>query len=426
MKNILLKNCRLSDSLTGSYRIKDILTGGTDKRVILAVEDSIVPDSDTQIYDAQSHIVTPAFIDTHCHLRDPGFTEKEDIITGTAAALAGGYSAVVAMPNTNPVMDNPDTLDYVMSKAKLSGHCTVYPTAAITVGQNGKKLCDFQTLAAHGAVAFTDDGKPVSNAAMMWDAMKICAEHGYLIISHPEELSLAEGGVMNLGIVSHRLGVKGIPNLAEDLAIAREIIIAEETGCRLHLAHVSTKVGMQLVREAKKRGVKVTCETCPHYFSFTDEDVVYYGTNAKMNPPLRSKADLEAVIEAVKDGTVDTISTDHAPHTEKQKSKGLTDSPNGIMGLQTAFSAGITNLVKPGHINLNRLIELMAHNPAAILRLDVSIKVGNPADINVIDETAQFIIGREDIKSKSYNTPFLGHPLYGKIEFMIRSTTNGI
>ena len=427
MKNILLKNCKIPERTGNSYQIKDILTGGSDdKRIILAVESKIIPDSDTEIYDARSHIVTPAFIDTHCHLRDPGFTEKEDIITGTAAALAGGYSAVVAMPNTNPVMDNSDTLDYVTSKAKSEGHCTVYPTAAITVGQKGKELCDFETLSAHGAVAFTDDGRPVADAALMWEAMKICADHGYLIMSHPEELSLAEGGVMNFGVVSKRLGVKGIPNLAEDLAIAREIIIAEETGCRLHLAHVSTKTGMQLVREAKKRGVKVTCETCPHYFSFTDEDVVYYGTNAKMNPPLRSRKDLEAVIEAIKDGTVDTISTDHAPHTEKQKSHGLTDSPNGITGLQTAFSAGITNLVIPGHIKLHRLIELMAYNPAAVLGLDVSLKVGNPADINVIDETAQIIIGREDIKSKSYNTPFLGQPLYGKIEFMIRSTTNGI
>lgn len=430
MNKILLKNCKMFQKSQGSYKVKDILTGdngnGSGLRIILAVEDKISPEPDTQIYDARSYIVTPGFIDTHCHLRDPGFTDKEDIITGTAAALVGGYSAVVCMPNTNPVIDNAETIDYVTHKAKTAGHCNVYPTAAITMGQNGEYLCDFEMLTAHGAVAFTDDGRPVSNPAVMWEAMKLCAKHGYLIMSHPEELSLAEGGVMNLGAVSKRLGVKGIPNLAEDLAIAREIIIAEETGCRLHIAHVSTQVGLQLVREAKRRGVKVTCETCPHYFSFTDSDVIYYGTNAKMNPPLRAREDLEAVIEAIADGTVDCISTDHAPHTEAQKAKGLIESPNGITGLQTAFAAGITNLVMPKHIDLNRLIELMAYNPAKLFGLDVELKVGNSADINVIDPSVAIIIRREDIKSKSYNTPFLGQPLYGKIEFMIRSTTNGI
>jgi dihydroorotase, multifunctional complex type len=389
MKNILLKNCDLSG------QIKDILI---INNIITEIEDNIDSD-DAEVYNAEGHKVTPAFIDTHCHLRDPGFTHKEDITTGTAAAFAGGYSAVVAMPNTNPVMDNPDTLDYVTSKA---AYCKVYPTAAITVGQNGEELCDFETLTAHGAVAFTDDGRPVANAAMMYEAMKICAEHGYLIMSHPEELSM------------------GANHLAEDLAIAREIMIAEETGCRLHLAHVSTKTGMRLVREAKQRGVKVTCETCPHYFSFTKDALSVYGANAKMNPPLRTQVDLEAVIEAIKDGTVDTISTDHAPHTEAEKSVDLKSAPNGITGLQTAFAAGITNLVMPGHITFDRLIELMAYNPAKILGIDVSIKVGNPANLNVIDETAQVTVNREDIKSKSFNTPFLGQVLYGKI---IRSVT---
>jgi len=397
MKKILLKNCKFPDS----YQIRDILTDGN---VILAVKDSIT-DSEAEVYNVRSRIVTPAFIDTHCHLRDPGFTHKEDIATGTAAALAGGYSAVIAMPNTNPVTDNPDTLDYITSKVSS---CKVYPAAAITIGQKGDTLCDFETLTAHGAVAFTDDGRPVSNAAVMYEAMKICAEHGYLIMSHPEELSM------------------GANHLAEDLAIAREIMIAEDTGCRLHLAHVSTKTGMRLVREAKQRGVKVTCETCPHYFSFTSDDVAYYGANAKMNPPLRTQADLEAVIEAIIDGTVDTISTDHAPHTEAEKSVAFADAPNGITGLQTAFAAGVTNLVMPKHITMTRLIELMAYNPAKILGLDVSIKVGNPANINVIDPSLSTIVERADIKSKSYNTPFLGQELYGKIEFMVRSTNNGI
>lgn len=422
MNKILLKNCKLYDS----HQIKDILTGdnGNGVRIILDIGDNIETDAD--VYDVCGRIVTPAFLDIHCHLRDPGFTDKEDIITGTAAALAGGYSAVVCMPNTNPVIDNVETLNYIISKSNSEGNCKVYPTAAITTSQKGEELCDFKLLTEHGAVAFTDDGRPVSNPALLWEAMKICAEHNYLIMSHPEELSLAEGGAMNLGEISKQLGVKGIPNLAEDLAIARDIIIAEETGCRLHLSHVSTKLGLQLIREAKQRGVKVTCETCPHYFSFTDSDVFKYGTNAKMNPPLRSESDLEAVIEAIKDGTVDCISTDHAPHTETQKSVSLADAPNGIIGLQTSFAASITNLVMPGHIDLRKLIELLAINPARILGFDVDIKVGNHADINIIDQSAAVIVNKSDIKSKSYNTPFLGQSLYGKIDFMIRSTTNGI
>jgi len=368
------------------------------------------------IYDAAGRPVLPGFVDIHCHLRDPGFEYKEDIVSGTLAAACGGYSAVVCMPNTNPVIDNVTTLSYVIKKAKNLGACRVFPTAAITVGQKGTTLCDFKTLADAGAVAFTDDGHPVSDPAIMYEAMKECAKHDYLIISHPEELSLAEGGAVNEGKVSAHFGVKGIPNAAEDAMIARDIVLAEATGCRLHLAHVSTKGGMQLVREAKARGVRVTAETCPHYFSLCDEDVVFYGNNAKMNPPLRSKEDVAAVIEAIKDGTVDCISTDHAPHSALEKSGSISEALCGITGLQTAFSAAMTYLVMPGHIDLSRLCELMCYNPASIIGIDCGIEVGKRADLSIVSVSKDIIITKNYLKSKSFNTPFLGQTLCGTID----------
>lgn len=421
MKNLLIKNCALPEK-------KDILTesDADGLRVILAVEDNIPAADGWDVIDADNKAAVPAFIDMHCHLRDPGQTQKEDIVTGTAAAAEGGYSAVVCMPNTVPVIDNAEVLKYVTDKAEAQGYCRVFPTASITVGLKGDEPVDFIRLHEHGAAAFTDDGRPVSNPAVMWEAMKICAERDYLIISHPEELSLAEGGVVNLGEISKKLGVKGIPNLAEDLAIAREIIIAEETGCRLHIAHISTRLGVQLVREAKKRGVKVTCETCPHYFSFTDEDVLKYGVNAKMNPPLRSRADVEAIIEGLIDGTIDCISTDHAPHTAEDKGDDLNNSINGIIGLQTMFAASVTNLVMKNHIDIGRLIELTALNPAEILGIKSGIIVGYPADFNIVDLNSEIIITEEMIKSKSYNTPFAGHVLNGIINYKIRSREYGI
>lgn len=358
----------------------------------------------------------PAFIDMHCHLRDPGFEYKEDIATGTAAAKAGGYHAVVAMPNTKPVTDAPAVLDYIADKARKVGSCRVYPTASITLGQNGTKLSDFDELHKHGAVAFTDDGKPVSDSSLMYEAMKLCSERGYLIISHPEELILSSGGAVNEGDISSRMNLKGIPNAAEDIAIAREIILAEATGCRLHIAHISTKGGVQLVREAKARGVNVTCETCPHYFSLCDEDVETIGANAKMNPPLRSKTDVSAVIEGIKDGTIDCISTDHAPHSPEEKNLPLGKALNGIIGLQTAFPAAVTYLVKTGHITIERLTELMSLNPAKILGIDVD-SIGT----NTVSLDTKTIITEDMFKSKSHNSPYIGKELYGSVLFTINS-----
>lgn len=354
----------------------------------------------------------PAFIDIHCHLREPGYEYKEDINSGTAAAKAGGYCAVLNMPNTLPVVDDTRRLEYIMNRARETAHCDVYQAAAITAGQNGERLCDFGLLAARGAAAFTDDGRPVSDAAVMMEAMTRCASLGLLIISHCEDLSLAVG-VMHDGEVSRRLGVKGTPSAAEDVMTARDIILAEATGCRLHIAHVSTGVSVRLIREAKSRGVGVTAETCPHYFSLCDEAVAESGVNAKMNPPLRTPDDIAAVIEGLADGTLDCISTDHAPHSAAEKNKGIETAPNGIIGFQTAFAVAVTYLVRPGYITMKKLCELMSSNPAKILGVETPEKTGKR--IRVYPDR-KFIFTPEMILSKSNNSPFIGYELYGVIE----------
>ncbi|MFA6948160.1 MAG: dihydroorotase [Eubacteriales bacterium] len=362
----------------------------------------------------------PSFTDIHCHLREPGFEYKEDIASGTLAALWGGYRAVCAMPNTSPVTDTPEMLRRVLDIAAERGSCEVYPAAAITLGQRGEQLVDFDALHDAGAAAFSDDGHPVTDEAVMYQAMKRCAARGYLIITHPEYLSLTGGGVMNEGEVSRRLGLRGNPGIAEDLMIIRDIALAEATGCRLHIAHISTARGMQAVREAKARGVSVTAETCPHYFSMCDTDVEKYGAAAKMNPPLRTEADRRAVIAAIADGTCDCISTDHAPHSDEEKSRGLEKSPNGIIGIQTAFCSAYTHLVKTGIISLTRLCELMAYNPSAILGHKTSLSEGGAADITLFSPDETTAVTREWLKSKSANTPLLGQTLSGRVKYVVR------
>ena len=319
------------------------------------------------------------------------------------------------MPNTIPVTDSVETLGNVIDTAKQWGACRVYPTAAITLGQKGAGLCDYDALTEAGAVGFTDDGRPVEDSGIMLAAMERCAERNYLIISHCEELSLSRGGVMNDGRTSRLLGVKGITNAAEEVMIARDLILAEQTGCRLHVAHVSTAGGLRMIREAKKRGVRVTCETCPHYFSFCDEDVMFYGSNAKMNPPLRSREDVRAVIEAIADGTVDCVSTDHAPHTERDKNVPLAQAKNGITGLQTAFSAAMTYLVLPGHIDLYRLVELLSLNPARILGRDASLREGMAQSVTLVNPNREYVLDKSMLKRQS-STRVFRVSFYGTVE----------
>ena len=405
--------------VTNIKRIK--MPQGTGEMSAIAVKDGkialIVPKSEAdrlsadKVVDGGGSYAIPGLIDLHVHLRDPGFEYKEDIISGSKCAAACGVTSVFAMPNTKPATDSPEVLEYILDKAK-NADCRVFPVAAITKNLESGELTDMPTLAKAGAAAFSDDGKPVMTAKMLCDAMKVAAENDLLIMSHCEDMSLAKGGAVNEGRVSRMLGVKGIPNLAEDIATERDIMAAEATGCRLHICHVSTRGSVDCIRRAKARGVKVTAETCPHYFTLSDADVIYYGSNAKMNPPLRSEDDVRAVIEAVADGTLDCISTDHAPHSAEEKGSDITKSLNGIIGLQTSFAASYTNLVQPGHISFARLIELMSTNPAKVTGLDKlgygTVEVGSPADFALVTLGGEHTFTKDELRGKSTNTPFVG------------------
>lgn len=378
--------------------------------------DSLTADT---VVDGGGKFILPGMIDLHVHLREPGFEYKEDIASGAKCAAAGGVTSVFAMPNTKPATDNPDTLAYIREKAK-DADCRVFPVAAITKNLESGELCDLPALRDAGAYAFSDDGKPVMAAKLLYDAMKVAAQNDLLIMSHCEDMSLAKGGAVNEGKIARMLGLGGIPNLAEDVATERDIMIAEATGARLHICHVSTRGSLDCIRRAKSRGVKVTAETCPHYFSLTDADVVYYGANAKMNPPLRSDDDVRAVIEAIVDGTIDCISTDHAPHAAHEKGSDVATALNGIIGLQTSFIASYTNLVQPGHISLARLIELMSVNPARITGLDKlglgSIDIGSAADFALVTLGCENTVTKESLRGKSTNTPFVGMTFGARVD----------
>ena len=399
--NILLKNTDIGDIFIEDGIIKSI--------------GSEISSAD-KIYDCTALTVMPSFLDLHTHLREPGFCAKEDIESGLKAAAAGGYFGVLAMPNTSPTVDNEFVLEYVKNKADKAGYSKMFPIAAITQGLEGDKLTEMFKLSESGAVAFSNDGNPVSQSQTMLLAMKYAKTKNLLIISHSEDKSLSAGGVMNEGKVSYKLGLSGITRAAEEVGIARDIILAETTGCRLHIAHVSTKGAVQLVRDAKKRGVKISAETCPHYFAGTEELVGKYNTFAKVNPPLREEEDRLAFIEGLKDGTIDAIATDHAPHTLEEKNREFDVAPFGISGLETAFPLSYTLLVKSGILTLKKLAELMSINPCKIAGIDMpEIKIGNKANITLCDLNKKFKINPDNFFSKGKNTPFKGKEVYGKV-----------
>lgn len=413
--DILIKNIRRYDPQTGYPVQANVAIHDGKFAAFLPREDS--PEAETVI-DGRGKFIIPGLVDLHVHLRDPGYTYKEDIISGSKCAAAGGVTSVFCMPNTNPVCDNADVLSYISERAK-SADCRVFPVAAITKGLSSKEICDLPALKAAGAYAFSDDGKPVMTSDMLLDAMKLAAEHDLLIMSHCEEMSLA-GGAINEGKISRMLGVKGTPYICEDIATMRDIAIAEYTGCRLHICHVSTKGSLDLIRNAKARGVKVTAETCPHYFSLCEDDVVFYGANAKMNPPLRTKADIAAVIEAIQDGTIDCISTDHAPHSDEEKAAGIAKAPNGIIGLQTSFAASYTSLVVPGYISAAQLVDMMSIAPAKITGVDRMgvgrLEAGYPADFAIVTLGVENTISKSSLRGKSTNTPFAGMTFEARVD----------
>jgi dihydroorotase len=409
----LIKGARVIDPASGRFETGDIYIEGSR---ITAV-DKAIRVSGATVIEAGGLYAAPGLVDMHVHLRDPGQTDKEDIATGCRAAAAGGFTSIAAMPNTIPVADCADVIRYMINRAAGAG-VRVYPIAAVTLGQEGCELTDFEELSAAGAVAFSDDGRPVMSAAIMAKAMKAAADLGKLVISHCEDQTLA-GGIINEGAISARLGVKGLPAAAEEVQVARETALAASYGQPVHIAHVSTALSVALIRDAKRRGVKVTCETCPHYFSLDESYTLSRDADYRMNPPLRTKADVEAIIEGLRDGTIDAIVTDHAPHTAQEKADFET-APNGATGLETSLAAGLTYLVRPGHLTVSQLIAKMSANPARILKLEAgTLGVGSPADITLFDPDEKWIVRPEDMRSKSRNTPYKGMYLYGHVKYTI-------
>ena len=406
---ILVKNGHLIDPKNNIDGLFDLLI---EEGRVAAVGTGLNAD-DAEIIDAAGLLVTPGLIDIHVHLRDPGLEYKEDIITGTRAAAAGGVTSVACMPNTKPVIDSAPIVEYIINKARQHGSANVYPVAAISQAMKGDVLSEMGELKAAGCVAFSDDGIPVVSGELMRRAFEYADTFGAPIISHAEDLSLVGEGCMNEGEVATELGLKGIPWVAEDAATAREIMLAEFTNSRLHMAHVSTKGSVELVRQAKARGVKVTCEATPHHFTLTDEAVRGYNTNAKMNPPLRSQADVDAVRAGLADGTIDAIATDHAPHHYDEKNVEFAIALNGIVGLETLLPLTM-NLVRDGIISRQQAIALMTCQPAAIIAIDRgSLEVGAVADVVLIDPELEWTLDAKLLKSKSKNTPFDGWTMHG-------------
>jgi dihydroorotase len=374
----------------------------------------------TLIYDARGQIVCPGLIDVHVHLREPGGEHRETISTGTRAAAAGGFTAVCAMPNTDPPIDDPASVGYVRAAGMRSGGARVYPVGCVSIGQKGERLTEIGEMVEAGAVAISDDGRPVADAGLMRLALEYTQSFDIPVANHCEERSLSRDGSMNEGLVSTRLGITGIPNAAEDVMIARDLMLAELTGGRLHIQHVSTRLGVEMIRQAKARGVRVSAEATPHHFSLNDEAVDGYRTEAKVNPPLRAEADRMAVIEGVRDGTLDIIATDHAPHHYDEKEQAFEDAPFGLVGLETALGLVITGLLERGVLSLAELVERMSCAPARAFNLrGGTLKVGASGDLTVFDPTLQWQVDPAQFLSKSRNTPFAGWTLRGKARLTV-------
>jgi dihydroorotase len=406
---MLIRGGRVLDPSTGTDAVLDVLLA--DGRVARVGQGIDAPEG-AETFDASGMLVAPGLIDVHVHLREPGQEHKETIRTGARAAAAGGFTAVVAMPNTDPPIDSPAAVGFVRAAGHRADGARVYPSGCITLGQKGEQLTEFGELMAAGAVCVTDDGRPVSSAGMMRMALEYALTFDLPVAVHAEELTLSRGGSMNEGIVATRLGLTGIPNASEDVMIARDLMLAQLTGGRLHIQHVATRGGVQLIRAAKERGIRVTAEGSPHHFTLTDEAVGAYRTHAKMNPPLRSAEDRDAVRQGVADGTLDVIATDHAPHHYDEKEQAFEDAPNGIVGLETALGLAYTELVETGLMDLASLVERMSCAPARALSLPGgTLREGSPADVTVFDPRAEWTVDPATFLSMSRNTPFKGRVL---------------
>ena len=418
MRTIHIKGGRVIDPSQGIDASLDVWL---QDRKVLAVGREGPVDVDETI-DASGLIVCPGLIDCHVHLREPGNEEDETIATGADAALAGGVTTVACMPNTIPALDSPGSVEYIVLQAKRAKKCNVYPVGAVSKGRAGVELAELGRLVEAGAVAFTDDGAPVANPSLMNRALQYASMFDKVIMQHCQVMELTEGGVMNGGFQSMRLGIPGMPPEAEDIMVARDIRLAEVTGGRLHVQHISTSRAVEVVREGKRRGVRVTAEACPHHFTLTDDSLESFDSHFKMNPPLRTQDDIDAVIEGLKDGTIEVLSTDHAPHAPEKKARELNLAPFGIIGLETLVPLVVTHLISPGHLDWSKAINMLTVAPAQLLGLDHrkgSLRSGYDADVTILDPEASWTIDPAQSRSKSRNTPFGGWKVTGRAHTVI-------
>lgn len=412
MASLLIKNARVIDPSQDFDKVADILIEDGKIAGLGSFENA------DEIIDASGLAAAPGLVDMHVHLRDPGQTYKEDIISGCKAAAAGGVTSLLAMPNTSPTVDNAETIRYILSKAE-NADAKVYVAASISKGLKSKEPTDLNEVKEAGAVALSDDGRPVEDTKMLIEAMKNAPKLGMAVTAHCESLPIANGGIMNEGEVSRKLKVKGIPESAEDCGAQREVAFADVLGVPVHICHVSTKNSVAMIRDAKKRGVKVTCETAPHYFSLTERELLGRDADYRMNPPLRRKEDRQAIVEGLKDGTIDAIATDHAPHSPEEK-LDFEKAPNGSIGMETSLSAGITKLVKTKELTISELIRKMSVNPAQILNIKAgSLKDGYPADVVIFNIDEKYTVDINKLHGKSKNCPFKNREMYGRVRYTI-------
>ena len=417
MSSILLKNGTVIDYASKTEEKLDILI--EDKKISKIAK---VIDVATEKYiNCEGLYIMPGMIDMHCHLREPGGEHKETIETGSRSAVKGGFTTICPMPNTKPTPDNPEVLGMIINEAKRVNLCNVLPYSSVTKGEKGEELVDFANQLEAGAIAFSDDGMPVENARIIREAMLEVNKLDCFLAEHCEEKSVSAGAI-NAGPIAEKLGVVGVLPEAEEIMAARDIVIAETNHLHTHICHISTETSVNMIRSAKQRGVDVTCEACTHHFSLTVDEVLNSGVNAKMNPPLREEKDRLAIIEGLKDGTIDCIVTDHAPHAKEEKAKGLEKAPNGIIGFETALATTVTNLVEPGYISYLDMVRLMSYNPAKLLKIERGeIKEGAIADLTIFDPNEKYVYEESSIVSKSKNTPWIGKELQGQVQYTIVS-----
>ena len=418
---LLIKNGRVLDPSVKLDKVCDILV--EDGVIAELVEQGTATESvQDKVIEASGCFVMPGLIDLHVHLREPGFEHKETIETGSKAAAAGGFTTICPMPNTKPSTDSPDMVEWVVNKAKEVSPINIVPVGAVTLGQAGDEITDIVGMKSKGALAISEDGKSVMNAKVYREAMEIAAKNDVLIMAHCEDKNLVGKGALNAGVVADKLGIQGITNSVEDVIVARDIVLAAETGAKLHLCHCSTAGSVVLLRDAKAEGLAVTGEVCPHHFAMTEDEITEDDANFKMNPPLRSGKDVQALKEALRDDIMDVISTDHAPHHADEKAKGIAEAPFGIVGSETAVALTVTHLLETGYITPLQMAAKMSTNPAKILGIDKgTLQAGKVADITIINPTEEYVIDKNTFVSKGKNTPFHGKTVRGKVKYTIVS-----